>query len=73
MNDQEFCIGLTHSFVLAAKRGKRKKKIVDIKIRLAIVTLLMSPYDLRCGLCSSSLLMIDKPKLSPSRIWWELT
>lgn len=51
MNDQEFCIGLTHSFVLAAKPGKRKKKIVDIKIRLAIVTLLMSPYDLRCGLC----------------------
>lgn len=27
MNDQEFCIGLTHSFVLAASQtGKKKEK-----------------------------------------------
>lgn len=48
MNDQEFFIGLTQRFVLAAKPEKRKKKIADKKIRAAIATLLMT-CAVACG------------------------
>lgn len=74
MNDEEFFIGLTHSFVLAAEPEKKREKDCRREDKASNSDVAYEPrYDLRCGLCWCLLLMINKPKLSPSRIWCKLT